>query len=159
LRDDRLDFVVLPEGYQSGLPADALFEDPWVCCVWDRHPGVGDELSLEQYLAMEHVIFMPGPGKRVASRPLVSATDLKRTAVASVESFALLPFLLRGTELVALVPERLAVRVAGMAEIRILKSPHAVRPVRQTLCWNPRRSNDGPHQWMRDLIVDSARQL
>ncbi len=159
LGEDRLDFALLPEGYQDTFPARPLFEDRWVCGVWSGHPTVGETLSLDEYLSLDHVIFMPGPGNRVATRPLVSATDLNRRAVASVESFVLMPFLLRDTDLVALIPERLARQVEGMAEIRLLKPPHAIRPLRQTVCWNPRRSQDPSHQWMRDLIVETARGL
>lgn len=159
LADDRLDFVLLPAGYQETFPDRTLFEDRWVCGVWSGNAGVGDQLSLEQYLAMDHLIFMPGPGKRVSSRPLVTPTDRNRHAVATVESFALIPFLLRGSALVALLPERLARSVAPLADIRILEPPHQVRPILQTVCWNPRRSREPAHQWMCDVIVEVANEL
>lgn len=156
LGEGRLDFVLLPEGYQDSFPARALFEDRWICGVCARHPTVRDSLTLDEYLALDHLIFMPGPGKRVAPRPQVSPTDLNRRAVGSVESFALLPFLLQGTELVALMPERLGAHVARSAQIRLLEPPHRMRPILQTICWNPRRSREPANEWMCDLLVNTA---
>jgi LysR family transcriptional regulator, nod-box dependent transcriptional activator len=159
LAEGRLDFVMLPGTYQHQFPTELMFEDRWVCAVWNEHPDVGDVLTEAQYLALEHLIFMPGPGKRLAARPNVSHTDLKRRAVATIESLALMPFLLRGTRMIALVPERMALRVQDIAGIRLLAPPHRLPPLRQVLCWNPRRSNDPSHQWMRQLIVKTARSL
>ncbi len=159
LAEGRLDFVLLPETYQHQFPAELLFEDRWICAVSADHPDIGDTLSEEQYLSLEHLIFMPGPGKRVATRPNVSRTDLRRRAVASIESLALMPLLLRGTTMVTLVPERMAQSVQDVADIRLLAPPHRLPPIRQTICWNPRRSNDPSHTWMRELIIDMARTL
>jgi LysR family transcriptional regulator, nod-box dependent transcriptional activator len=159
LADNRIDFVVLPDGYQQQFPSEHLFDDHWVCAVWTGHPTVGETLSKEQYLSLEHLIFLPGPGKRVATRPNVTPTDMKRTAVAAVENIALMPFLLRGTLLVALLPERMAERVADLTEIRLLPPPHDVRPLRQTVCWNPRHSDDPAHRWMRERLVEVARSI
>ncbi len=159
LASDKLDFLLLPQGYQQQFPAVPLFVEPWVCALWAQHPDVGDEISLAQYLQLDHLIFMPGPGKRVAARPMVSDTDVQRHALVSIESLALMPFLLANTTMVALVPKRMAEAAAHMADIKILQPPHQVAPIRQTLCWNPRRSNDPAHQWMQQQIIAAARQL
>ncbi len=159
LGEGRLDFILLPEGYQHQFPCEPLLEDRWVCAVDAAHPSVTDELSEAQYLTLEHLIFMPGPGKRIAARPNVSRTDLHRKAAASIESLALLPLMLKGTELIALIPERMGRSVADLAGIRLLEPPHRLPPIRQTICWNPRRSNDPSHSWMREMILDTAREI
>jgi hypothetical protein len=57
----------------------------------------------------------------------------ERRIVASTESFATAPFLLRETQLVTLVPRRLGERLRQAAEIRLIEPPFDVPPLREKL--------------------------
>jgi hypothetical protein len=54
----------------------------------------------------------------------------------SVNSFALLPFLLRGTHQVILIQERLAHRLQDATHIRLLEPPVPVPPLVVTMFWS-----------------------
>ena len=60
----------------------------------------------------------------------------------------LVPFLLTGTPLVALIPERLAVLTREAAELQVLEAPVPLPAISDACTWHPRRSEDPAHQWL-----------
>jgi LysR family nod box-dependent transcriptional activator len=77
----------------------------------------------------------------------------------TVESFLLAPFLLQGTDLVAVVPERAAGHLRRTADVRFLEPPMDLPPITETLWWNPRRTMDPAHAWLRARIAEIAAEL
>jgi LysR family nod box-dependent transcriptional activator len=75
----------------------------------------------------------------------------------SVESFLLAPFLLQGTELVALVPARAHDYLRRTGAIRLLEPPVELPTLVEMLWWHPRATSDPAHAWMRARIADAAR--
>ena len=71
-------------------------------------------------------------------RPISPSIGGERRIVASTESFATAPFLLRETPLVTLVPRRLGERLRQAADIRLVEPPFDVPPLREKLIWSPR---------------------
>lgn len=71
----------------------------------------------------------------------------------SVDSFQLLPFLVAGTRRIALVQERLAKRLAPIADVRVVEAPYETVPLREGLWWHPVHTHDGAHIWLRDLAA------
>ena len=76
-----------------------------------------------------------------------------------MESFLLAPFLLQGTDLVAVVPERAASHLRRTADVRFLEPPMALPPITEMLWWNPRRTMDPAHAWLRARIAEIAAEL
>jgi len=74
----------------------------------------------------------------------------------SVESFLLAPFLLQGTELVALVPARAEAFLRRTGAIRLLESPVELPAFVETLWWHPRTTADPGLAWLRARIEDVA---
>jgi DNA-binding transcriptional LysR family regulator len=68
---------------------------------------------------------------------------------------ASLPFLVAGTRRVAIMPERLAQKLAGAAGIRILLGPE-LPAIRRVVQWHPRRDSDPVSRWVRDHLAAVA---
>src|SRR5262249_44900317 len=77
----------------------------------------------------------------------------------TVESFLLAPFLLQGTDLVAVVPERAAGHLRRTADVRFLEPPLDLPPITEMLWWNPRHTIDPAHACPRPRIADTAGDL
>src|SRR5690606_1446077 len=84
------------------------------------------------------------------------AGDLQIQAV--TDSFFLLPFLLRGTNLVALVQERLGVQLQAAADIRLVECPMKLSPLNVSMWWNELYETDVGHTWLRTTMFEIARQ-
>jgi hypothetical protein len=62
------------------------------------------------------------------------------------------PFLVVGTDRVALLQERIARRIAATPDLRILDCPFDVVPLVEAFWWHPVYTHDLEHTWLRDLL-------
>jgi DNA-binding transcriptional LysR family regulator len=160
LVDGDIDFSIMPEGVEHGLPSMDLFQDPWVCILCERHQAIGAELSLEEFMAQPHMAFNIGDeGHASVADEHLLRKGYRRNIVATTESFTHAPFLLQGTTMLTMVPRRLATRLREAAHIRLLNIPVDVPPLAEKLIWNPRFTHSQPHRWMRQLMADIAAAL
>lgn len=155
-----IDFAIFPTHIEPGLPSTPLFDDTWVCAAWDKHPTLGEELTIEEFLRHPHMSFnISDPGHVSVADEFLARNNHERRIVASTESFTAAPFLLRGTTLLTILPGRLAERMQQAAEIRLLELPFDVPPLREKLVWNPRFTASPGHVWMRERLVEAAGTL
>jgi LysR family nod box-dependent transcriptional activator len=159
LRDGTVDLVIEPTEVlaDSALPSRPLFSDRWLCCVWAGSTRVGERMSMRTYLQLGHLVYSMGRGQPV-SLPDQHLSQLKITRKIDfvVESFLLAPFLLQGTDLVTMVPERAGPHLRRTADVRLLEPPVNVPPFTETLWWHPRRTADPAHSWIRDRLTEIA---
>ena len=100
LRDGDADLVIEPtEIVQELAPLASrrLFTDRWLCCVWEGNRQVGDELSLQTYLQLGHIVYSTAahqPGATVDT--YLARVALPRRVEFIVQSFLLAPTLLQG---------------------------------------------------------------
>lgn len=124
------------------------------------NPRVGKTLTEAQYLDLPHLAFsMPSEGSGSAADVHLSHLGVQRRIAAWTESFILSPFLVRGTEMVTLMHERVARALQDAAEARIITPPYELPELKEVLLWNPRRTADPPHLWMREQIQAAAQEI
>ncbi|NRB34899.1 MAG: hypothetical protein HRU31_09140 [Rhodobacteraceae bacterium] len=75
----------------------------------------------------------------------------------SLSSFLLAPALVAGTDLVALIPARLAALHADRVDLFDLPFPSPDFTV--NFLWHPRRQTDPAHIWFRELVAREAAAL
>jgi len=68
----------------------------------------------------------------------------------SVPHFLFVPELLRNSELVAVLPERLLSN--GAHDLRIAEPPLAIPGYEMIMVWHERSHLDPAHRWLRDAI-------
>ena len=68
LRAGEVDLVIEPPEIMSnpGLPSQRLFDDRWMCCVWEGNKLVGDEMTLDAYRRLGHLTYSMGRGQAVS---------------------------------------------------------------------------------------------
>ncbi|GAA3775910.1 LysR substrate-binding domain-containing protein [Streptomyces chiangmaiensis] len=162
LLDGATDLVIEPTAIMGkvSLPSQRLYTDRWLCCVWEGNSQVGDELSLQTYLQLGHVVYSMGGHVPVAVvDTYLAQIALRRRVEFTVESFLLAPTVLEGTDLVAFVLERAVPLLQRTAAIRLLEPPLPLPPITQTLWWSPHRTTDPALAWVRAKISEIAAEL
>lgn len=155
-----IDFGVFPAELELALPSIPLFEDGWVCAVWAGHPSIGERLTSEEYLRHPHLTFnISDAGHFSVADEYLSRHGHEQKIAASTGSFTAAPFLLRGTQLLTMMPRHLGERMREAADLRLLDLPFEVPPLRERLAWNPRFDASPAHVWMRAQISAAAGSL
>jgi DNA-binding transcriptional LysR family regulator len=157
LGEDAVDFVIMPSEMEARYPFTPLFADRWVCVAWEGNGRIGENLDMQQYLSLPHLVWsMPGEGSASLADTTLERLGLRRHIIAWTESFVLSPFMVRGTDMVSVVQERVARKLQAAAGIRILDLPYEAAEIHESLHWNPRRSADPPHVWLREQVLAAA---
>jgi DNA-binding transcriptional LysR family regulator len=152
----RIDLSIQPANLVRGPASQRLLEDSWVCAVWRGNRSVKSRITQEQLCTLPHASFAGG---RTPLAEQLIAPSLGKTPLVQVisRSFVSLPFLLRGTGLIALIQRSLGTCLQDCAEIRMLELPLALPPLVFEMSWNPLYTADPAHTWLRGVLLEVAR--
>ena len=163
LSSGAIDLVIEPAEImgRADLPAMRLWDDRWMCCVWDGNRRVGKQMTLDVFTSLGHLIYSMGGGSQPVALPdlALSRLGVRRRIDLSVESFLLAPFLLQETELITMVPARAEAFLRRTGEIRLLEPPVEMPELVETLWWHPRSNGDPAHTWLRTRIHELSASL
>lgn len=156
LEQGRLDFALItPEHAHEGLHIRPLFEEHYVCALRQDHPAVtGGKLTLDQFCTLEQaLVSYHGGGFSGVTDQTLAKLDRSRRVGLSVQSFLILPEILRNSDLLAVVPYRL---VAQLPDIVHFKPPIEIPGFTKVLAWHERTHRHPAHRWLRDLMYESC---
>jgi DNA-binding transcriptional LysR family regulator len=142
------------EGAPEGLRGRVLFAERYVLAGRAGHPRLKRRPSLAQFCKLEHVIVSPTGGGfvGVTDTELASA-GLTRKVALSVPHFLFMLSVLASTDLVGMLPERLA---RGAGALRVVEPPVQVPGYEMAMLWHERSHRDPAHQWLREFIAKSV---
>ncbi len=154
LERGQVDLALLtPQSTPPDLHARQLFREHYTCLLRVGHPAVrGRRLTLKQFCALDHALVSYG-GERFsgATDVALQAVGAQRRVSLSVQSFLVLPDILRATDMVAVVPSRLANGLEGLVTIA---PPVEVEGFTKTAVWHERTHRTPSHRWLRDVLVE-----
>ncbi len=146
------DLMIVPLGYQLPGVSEAVMHDRFVCIVDPDNPRLVDgRLTLRDLAEMPHAACAIGKSHTPAERQLETLGITPKVQV-STPGFSVLPFLVSGTDLVAMVPERLARRYEGFARCAVVPAPFPDVPLVEAMYWHHNRHADPAHRWLRDTV-------
>jgi len=147
------DALIAPLGF--GFPGESrpLWRDRMVLLVDGRHHDLENGLSVEDLARLPHAQATFGPGILTPVDRVFGELDLRRNIQVSVAGWLPLPFVVEGTELVAVVPERLARLHTGGGGPLVQVEPPFARVVLAEGYWFARdRLADPAHQWLFERL-------
>ncbi len=138
---------------QRGFYQQLLFEDRYLCIARKGHPNVTDELTLDAYLAEDHVVSLAGSTDSLVEDAL-AALRLRRHIKLKVTHYYGASAIVAESDLIATVPEN---AVAGMHTLQKLPLPFAIPGARVRQFWHRRAHKDPANRWLRTLIAGLIR--
>ncbi|WP_143175361.1 LysR family transcriptional regulator [Cryptosporangium aurantiacum] len=154
-----VDGILLPHGFLTDTPHTDLYEDRWVCLVAPENDLVGDELTLAHLGELPWVVLFHRPTAFAPAAQQLRMLGVEPRIDVVVDGFLQMPFLVAGSQRVALLQEHLARRIAPAAGVRVLPCPFDAVPVAEAFWWHPMYRADPFHTWVRDLLVEAGRQV
>jgi DNA-binding transcriptional LysR family regulator len=154
------DFVVMVPGVGiEGESADLLV-DEYACLVDPENPALVDgALTFEAFVALPQALASFGrlhftPADRRLRELGVDRSEPRVTA----GSFLPLPSIVAGTDLVAVVPRRLAERRGPVDGVLVVDAPFGHVPIDLKLWWHESHDSDPAHVWFREELIAALRE-
>ena len=155
LEAGELDLAVgfLP-GLTTGTRQQPLFREHYVCMLRADHPVIGATISAKQFREAAHVLVSyTGTGHQMIEETFVAEGLSERIAV-RVPHFLVVPMILARTDLVVIVPSRVAAVFAGLGNFKVLKLPVDMPDFEVRLHWHERFHQDPANRWLREVMTE-----
>jgi DNA-binding transcriptional LysR family regulator len=176
----RLDLAVgafrrVPDRFAS----EPLWRDETVFVLRRDHPAAAKRLTLAALAALPHlvvsvsrraetvdgVLAQNGLERHILLRDstmldaVLAKSGLRRRVYARVPHFLPAARILAETDMVALMPRRLALRLQRVFPLTIKPPPHEKQPIQLSAVWHARAGAGAPLDWLRGVIRAAAASL
>ncbi len=156
--DAELDFGTEPSS-SAGLVRQVLHHDELVCVVRQDNPRFRERLSLEEFLAYEHVgVSSRGRTESVVDRSLERIGHTRRVLWWTTHAFTALR-IATSTELMATLPATFLRATTHDHPVRILAAPAEISLAPSTMVWSAARRTDPVHTWLRSMVKQCCDQV
>jgi DNA-binding transcriptional LysR family regulator len=154
------DALIGPLGFGFPGSQEPLFRDQFVCVVDPGNARLRDgRLTIEDLSALPHAVRICGSTHVTMPDRVLDELSVRRRIQVATAGFLALPYLVRGTDLVAIIPERLALRVAIPLGLVVTEPPFGRVELIETLWWHPDRASAPEHAWLRRTLTEAAASL
>lgn len=155
------DLLIAPVGFRFLGASREMFRDRFVCIIDPANPRLTDgKLSLEDLGELPYAVAtFAEPSAISHADRLLDELGVHRRIQVSAMGWLPLPFIVAGTGLVAVVPERLARRVAATAGVAVCEPPFGTVELIEAAWWHPSRSGDPALRWLRSVAAKAAGSL
>ncbi len=143
--------LVTPQTTPEGLHGRELYQEQYVCMLRNGHPALAEgELSLARFCQLEHILVSGHGSFHGVTDDALAAIGRERRVGMAVSSFLVVLEVLRTTDMIAMVPRRLAQQAE---DLTLLAPPLAVPGFIKSMAWHERNHRDPAQRWIRSLLV------
>jgi DNA-binding transcriptional LysR family regulator len=137
-----------------------LFVERLVIIAAKDHPVIQSRLTLEDYLAADHVVVVPRGGWLAGPIDQVLAErGLERKVRMTIPHYLGVPSTVANSHVIGAVPESIADQYLSVLPIRKWDPPIETKPFIVSMVWHERKHSDAGHRWMRGRIREAAKRL
>ncbi len=139
---------------KAGFIQRRLFRQTYVCMFRQSHPYARSDMTLQQFVEADHVMVLAtNTGHGIVNRVLQDACAGRKIRLC-VPQFMAVAQVLQLTDMIAVVPERFAQRVAGHFGLCARPCPISMPVTEIHAVWHARKQRDPAHQWLRRVVVE-----
>ncbi len=130
-----------------------LFDERFVCILRKDHPAASQDLSLETFLSLSHLLVSPENDRFGVVDAALAKQGLKRRLALTLPHLYAAPALAASSDMIATILEGV-IEASGQAEhLCVKKPPIQLDPVSFTLSWHRRNDTHPAQRWFRDCIT------
>lgn len=170
LKDGRLDFALdYVASEEPQFRAQVITEEDLVVICRKKHPKIQQSISLKDFESLPQASLVPRSSlthkqSQLRGTPIeqLMGKDLpSRNITLFASSFVALPSIIANSELIAIVPKRIAQQynLSHGNTLQTLALPFDYPQVQMKLLWHKSRDNDPAHRWFREAVVKLAEFL
>jgi len=161
LHNKDVDLALVPQGSFPGwVDSTTAFQARFMVIARRGHPrletaglGPGDTVPIDLYCDLGHVVFSPEGKMRAMGDAILSRIGRERRVVMTMPDFGGICSTVSGSDLIALMPEPLALRLAPRLDLDIYAAPMHIEPPAICMIWHMRNTGHPAHRWLRDQVM------
>jgi DNA-binding transcriptional LysR family regulator len=163
LEQGELDLLIQPPrtGEQTeGFHMQKLWDEQFVGIARKGHPFTRGRVTLKQFASAKHALVAPRgqPGGGRIDEAL-REHGLQRHIAFRTPSFLAAPQVVAATDLVMILPARLATALAGQLRLATFQAPVEIPGFEMAMFWHDRQDSDPVHAFLRMEVAHVAAAL
>ena len=143
--------------FEGPFHRQRLFTETCVCVVRKDHPRISGTLTLDQFFAERHLVYLPSGSGQASMEASIGAEfqrhGVHRVTTARVAHCLGLWELIAESDSVVVLPSRLATAFASLSPLQILPTPMRLPSFDITQHWHERFHQEPANQWLRNRIA------
>jgi DNA-binding transcriptional LysR family regulator len=155
------DVLVGPRGVGFLGESRPLWRDRMMCLLDRDNPRLSDGcLSLDDLRVLPHAVAMFGRGNVTPADRILGELGVDRRVMVQMNGYLSLPFVVEGTDMVALVPERLArIVVRDGGRLVMAKPPFGQALLAESYWFDASRLDSPGHRWLFERLDEVRASL
>jgi DNA-binding transcriptional LysR family regulator len=137
----------------SGFHQRRLLRERYVCAVRRDHPEFKSGMTAKAFATTPHAFAdASGMAHSMVERILVRH-GIRRTIRLSVPQFMVLPLIIAESDLLVVLPSRLAETFGSWLPLKIMAPPVSLPPYEVNVYWHERAHRDPLNRWLRQAFI------
>ncbi len=150
--------ITIDQAVSEQHPKATLFTDDYVVIAWDQNSLINGDLDRNTYGELGHVTVQFGKARLpTLEEYFLQTLKIKRRIEMFAPSFTSVPSLVVGTNRIATVHRRMAMKAAETMALRLYEVPAEMPKVTQVVQWHTSASDDQALMWVVKQIQAYAR--
>lgn len=142
---------LLPQ-LKAGFFQRRLFKQRYVCMFRKGHRLDKRKVSLTEFSSADHVVVMSEGTGHGKVDELLEHSGVSRNVRLTVPHFVAVGHILRQSDMVATVPERLAQALVGPFDLAYVSHPASLPEIAINMFWHAKYNKDPANAWLRGLV-------
>lgn len=142
---------------------EPLFRSPFSVIARAGHPGIGatdgDTMPMETFCALSHVLFSPEGKLSAMGDDALARVGRARHVAMTMPVFSGVCRVVSESDLIALIPDQLARKVAAGFGLQVFRPPMLIAPALIVGVWHKRADRTPMAAWMRQRVFDLLKPL
>jgi DNA-binding transcriptional LysR family regulator len=109
-------------------------------------------MNLKEYLSRSHVMYCRTDATPTVEQEALAQQGLVQNTKYYIPYFTLIPEIVQGSDLLGVVPRRLAEHHQSWFDIEIFEIPYVVPPLDVAMIWHKNRIEHQDLTWMRTIL-------
>lgn len=130
-----------------------LFKEHYVILMSAMHPTISGEMSQSQFVTARHVMVSSPRSGHALVEDALAQLGVQRNIVARVPQFTVLPELLSQSDLLVILPSRVANLYVSQGALKATSLPVELPDFQVKVHWHRRQDTSVAHQWLVEEIV------
>ena len=149
--------ITVLDEFSGNERSEVILQREYVIAMRSGHPLANEPLTLEHYLAADHLVVSLSGDPRSFVDDLLQQQGLSRRVAMTVNHFSALPRMLNRTNLIAMTVNTVIAEDVLAGKLVVKAPPFKVDSADIAIGWHPRNDSDPGVAWLRHHLVRLAR--